>query len=252
MVLFFKIFVWFCFAGLLLYTYLYGKNEAKMEEKVFLFRKIWYLLYMLGAVLYWTKYPDSIFTDWKNYIIVFVIFLSVDAFIFLNMYLRKAGNYELDRFTKTVTANETLIKDNLSMAKNMLHILNKEGINGYYGSREGYLLGLKEVLQSYAQKEDMNIQVWPFTDPTEKEQALMAYTNSGAIRSKLDRLETVYNTELKYALHPIYLFGDELYVLKIAGSREISEMDCLLFVVMIHIYDFAVPEGQEWNEIGGE
>lgn len=49
--LFFKTFVWLCFAGLVIYTYLYGKNEEKMDAKVFLIRKIWYLVYLFGALV---------------------------------------------------------------------------------------------------------------------------------------------------------------------------------------------------------
>jgi len=32
-----------------------------------------------------------------------------------------------------------------------------------------------------------------------------------------------------------------LYLLKISGSRAITEMDCILFVIMAHVYDFAAP-----------
>ncbi|WEG14957.1 type II toxin-antitoxin system SpoIISA family toxin [Pullulanibacillus sp. KACC 23026] len=238
----FKIGVWMCFAALILYTILYGRNEEKMDGKVFLIRKIWYLFYILGALIYWTQYPESIFTEWKNYLIVVIIFFGVDAFIFLNMYLKRAGDYELDRFTNTVSANENLIQDHLSMTKNMVHTLNNEGIIGYYGTKEAYLLGLRDVLESYAKKEDMTVNLLPFTTLSEKEQALLSFANPDSIRAKLDREETVYNTKEMYALHPVYLFDNELYVLKITGKRPISEMDCLLFVVMIHIYDLAVPE----------
>ncbi|MED4407108.1 type II toxin-antitoxin system SpoIISA family toxin, partial [Heyndrickxia coagulans] len=72
--LFFKTFVWLCFAGLVIYTYLYGKNEEKMDAKVFLIRKIWYLVYLFGALVYWTIHPASIFTDFKNYAITALIF----------------------------------------------------------------------------------------------------------------------------------------------------------------------------------
>ena len=239
--LFFKTFVWLCFAGLVIYTYLYGKNEEKMDAKVFLIRKIWYLVYLFGALVYWTIHPASIFTDFKNYAITALIFAAIDGFIFLNMYFRKAGKYELERFTKTVSANESLIQDNLLMAKNMLDILNDEGIVGYYGSKEGYLLGLKEVLSSYAEKADMSVNILPFTTPLEKDQALYRYKNPGSVRAKLDRLETVYHVDGNDALHPIYLFHDELYLLKISGSRAITEMDCILFVIMAHVYDFAAP-----------
>lgn len=97
------------------------------------------------------------------------------------------------------------------------------------------------MLASYAEKADMSVNILPFTTPPEKDQALYSFANPGSARAKLDRLETVYHIDENYALHPIYLFHDALYLLKIPGSRAITEMDCILFVIMAHVYDFAAP-----------
>lgn len=240
MELFFKIFVWVCFGGLVLYTFFYGRDAEKMDKKVFLIRKIWYLLYVLGALIYWTSDVNSIFTDWKNYLIVVALFVSVDAFIFLNLYLRKAGNYEMDRLTQTVSQNDTFIEENLTMAKNMLDFLNTEGIVGYYDTKEDYLLGLGEVLNQYASKEDMTVEMLPFTTDIEKQQILNLYPNKGSIGSKLDRGETVYKE--KYALQLINSFEGENYLLKISGKREITEMDCTLLGILIIMYELVRPQ----------
>lgn len=219
-----------------------------MDKKVFLIRKIWYLIYVFGALIYWTSDVTSIFTEWKNYLIVAILFICVDAFIFLNLYLRKAGTYEMDRLTQTVSQNDTLIEDNLTMAKNMLDFLSKEEIVGYYDTKEDYLLGLKNVMNQYASKEDMTVDIVPFTTSIEKQHILDLYPNKGSIRSKLDRGETVYKE--KYALQLINLFEGENHLLKISGEREITEMDCTLLGLLLVMYELMRPlEDDEIEEV---
>jgi hypothetical protein len=41
------------------YTY---KNEAKVKEKMFAIRKTWYLLFVLGSMVYWTYDPEYAYT----------------------------------------------------------------------------------------------------------------------------------------------------------------------------------------------
>lgn len=247
MELFFKIFVWICFGGLALYTILYSKNGERMDKNVFVIRKVWYLVYLLGALIYWSYNTTSIFTDWKNYLIVVALFVCVDAFFFLNLYLRKAGTYEVERLTQTVSQNDNLIEENLTMAKNMLDFLNTEEIIGYYDSNEDYILGLTQVLNNYASKEDMSVEVFRFVMDEEKREFLSSYPNKGSIQLRLDRGDTVYGE--KYALQPIELFEGEAYLLKISGERQINEMNCTLFAVLILMYEFLKPT--ENSENGG-
>ncbi len=57
MVLFFQIMVWCIVAGLGLYVYATWRFEAKVKEKMSAIRKTWYLLFVLGAMVYWTYEP---------------------------------------------------------------------------------------------------------------------------------------------------------------------------------------------------
>lgn len=244
---FFKYFVWLCFFGLVVYTFYYWKDSEKIDKNVFLIRKFWYLAYLLGALIYWSFNTTSIFTEWKNYLIVVALFVCVDAFLFLNLYLRKAGTYEVERLTQTVSQNDNLIEENLTMAKNMLDFLNTEEIIGYYDSNEDYIFGLNQVLNNYASKEDMSVDLFRFVTDEEKREFLSSYPNKGSIKSRLDRGETVYGE--KYALQPIGLFEGEAYLLKISGERQINEMNCTLFGVLIIMYGFLKPTKS--NEDGG-
>lgn len=88
MVLFFQIMVWCIVAGLGLYVYATWRFEAKVKEKMFAIRKTWYLLFVLGAMVYWTYEPTSLFTHWERYLIVAVSFALIDAFIFLSAYVK--------------------------------------------------------------------------------------------------------------------------------------------------------------------
>ncbi|MCY9431284.1 type II toxin-antitoxin system SpoIISA family toxin, partial [Bacillus spizizenii] len=89
MLLFFQIMVWCIMAGLGLYVYATWRFEAKVKEKMSAIRKTWYLLFVLGAMVYWTYDSSSLFTHWERYLIVAVSFALIDAFIFLSAYVKK-------------------------------------------------------------------------------------------------------------------------------------------------------------------
>lgn len=111
MVLFFQIMVWCIVAGLGLYVYATWRFEAKVKEKMSAIRKTWYLLFVLGAMVYWTYEPTSLFTHWKRYLIVAVSFALIDAFIFLSAYVKKLAGSELkqtqEKFLKKTTKCST-------------------------------------------------------------------------------------------------------------------------------------------------
>lgn len=90
MLLFFQIMVWTMAAALILYVYASWRYEAKVKEKMFAIRKTWYLLFVLGSMVYWTYDPESLFAAWRQYLIVAVCFALIDAFIFLSAYIKSS------------------------------------------------------------------------------------------------------------------------------------------------------------------
>lgn len=112
MVLFFQIMVWCIVAGLGLYVYATWRFEAKVKEKMSAIRKTWYLLFVLGAMVYWTYEPTSLFTHWERYLIVAVSFALIDAFIFLSAYVKKLAaslKQTQEKFLKKTTKCSTCI-----------------------------------------------------------------------------------------------------------------------------------------------
>lgn len=87
--------------------------RSEVKEKMSAIRKTWYLLFVLGAMVYWTYEPTSLFTHWERYLIVAVSFALIDAFIFLSAYVKKLAGSELkqtqEKFLKKTTKCSTCI-----------------------------------------------------------------------------------------------------------------------------------------------
>ncbi|MDN4074091.1 type II toxin-antitoxin system SpoIISA family toxin [Fictibacillus terranigra] len=239
MIWFFRIIVWLIFLGIGAYLIYYWNDEDKAEKKLDAIRKLWYVIYIFGALIYWTGKPQSIFTNWDNYLVVLVVFILIDAFIFLSLYLKKIGNNELARITRSVENNQMLLDDLRAKVNNALYILKTEGITAYYGNKEHYLYGLKLVLQSYVEKEGHSFTILPFETPQEKNEALAAYTNASLIQSTLSRAEAYYNQEDNFAFYPFNI-EDEIYVIKISSTAKVSDVDGSLIGILLATYDILV------------
>lgn len=151
---FFIGFVWLLFIGLIVYIYLNWKYKID-NQKLIHIRKVWFGIYLLGALIYWTSHPSSFFSEWKNYLIVATIFLLVDAFIFLGLYLKKAGNNELDRLPETITEFGDKAEDYRKKVEKAHEILLGDAIIGYYTSEDEYFRDLKQVVQLYADSQKL-------------------------------------------------------------------------------------------------
>ncbi|WP_442637845.1 type II toxin-antitoxin system SpoIISA family toxin [Rossellomorea marisflavi] len=245
MVTYYKWLVWICLMGLVFYTYTYSKNEEKINENIFTIRKIWYLIYLVGAAVYWTYNPFSIFDDWLNYLIVLTIFMGIDAIVFLNLYITKAGSYEVGVLSKTISKNDDYIENNMSLVSNMIHFLNVEGIEVYSGSKEAYIRGLNKVLYSFASREDMKAEIVPFMSMRDKKKSLEGFVNETSSIAKLERNETIYSQDEKTALHPTRIM-EEYYVLRVTANRKVIETDCHIISLLVYVYDYAMPDS-DWD-----
>ncbi|MGD6818348.1 type II toxin-antitoxin system SpoIISA family toxin [Metabacillus sp. 113a] len=237
MIAFYQWLVWIVLLLLLFYGAAHWIWEERVKKASESIRKTWYLLYLIGAVIYWTFFPVSLFTDWKNYLIVFAVFILIDAFVFLSMYIKKLGANELERHTKVLEENARLVQENNHRLKTFAGLLQNTSINLYQGGLPEYMQGLNELIQSFADKSDMTASFHPFDTDEEKEQLLGVIERRGSVRSALDRDEIFYQPEIKNALIPIEIQG-VTFVLKIrAAADEVNESDCLLFLSLIHMYD---------------
>ncbi|MBR8645163.1 type II toxin-antitoxin system SpoIISA family toxin [[Brevibacterium] frigoritolerans] len=126
------------------------------------------MIFILGALIYWNFYPMSIFNEWENFLIMAIVFILIDMFVFLSMYISKIGDNELSYAKKAVAESDKLLTDNREKVKNMFHLLKKEGIPEYYQTNKEYLAYLSILLQAYAAKEGMNVKILPFKTEQDK------------------------------------------------------------------------------------
>ncbi len=153
MLLFFQIMVWTMAAALILYVYASWRYEAKVKEKMFAIRKTWYLLFVVGAMVYWTYDPESLFAAWRQYLIVAVCFALIDAFIFLSAYIKKLAGNELETDTREILEeNNEMLHSYLEKLKTYQYLLKNEPIHVYYGSTEAYAEGISRLLAAYGEK----------------------------------------------------------------------------------------------------
>ncbi|KZZ83058.1 type II toxin-antitoxin system SpoIISA family toxin [Bacillus sp. SJS] len=237
MILFYQGLVWFVLCLLAFYGISHWIWEDRVKKASESIRKTWYVLFLLGAAVFWTAHPASLFSDWKNYLIVFGVFVLIDAFLFLGMYIKKLGVNELERHTEVLEENVRLVQENNHRLKTFANLLQHVSINLYQGGIAEYMQGLDELIQLFAEKNDLTASFHSFDTDQEKEQLLGVIERKGSIRSALERNEIVYRPEEKTALIPIEIQG-VTFVLKIkAAADEVNESDCLLFLSLIHMYD---------------
>ncbi len=156
MLLFYQFLVWLIVLALALYVAAVWRFEKQLTEKTVAIRKTWYLLYVIGAVIYWTHDPQSIFTNPLHYLIVAVFFTLTDAFIFLNAYFKKLGSSELATDTRMLLEeNNDLLHTYQNRLKTFQYLLKNEPIHIYYGNIEAYAEGIEKLIKRFAEK--MNI-----------------------------------------------------------------------------------------------
>nr|WP_180994142.1 type II toxin-antitoxin system SpoIISA family toxin [Bacillus sp. Marseille-P3661] len=130
--------LWFVFALLALYTFLSWKNPDIVKERDTI-RKTWYLIFVLGCLIYLSNEPNSLFTDLKNYLIVLVSFISVDSLVFFNLYFSKLGGHELKMTEKQIDATQRYLDLTNNKIGNMQIVLNTYEYPSYTRSKEEYV-----------------------------------------------------------------------------------------------------------------
>ncbi|AQQ54062.1 type II toxin-antitoxin system SpoIISA family toxin [Planococcus lenghuensis] len=224
---------WLCFLLIAAYVILAGRRDFR-PETVSLIRKSWYGILLLGFLIYLTAEPNSLFEDWKNYVIVLVVFAFVDSFIFLGLYIKKAGSYELDAVTDAITEFSESKEEDYKSVKNVHALINSDAVIGYYTDEQNYLAGLQGMLQQYADLEDMDISFHPYEPAGFKLQ--FDAQEWPLAEANLKKMKTVYRSDSKVALFPIE-FNRTPYILEVVSSeRRVNETDVLCMDILINVF----------------
>lgn len=240
---FFKYFVWTVFVMIFVYLFASWKGY-KWTEKIISIRKSWYFVYVLGALIYWTKYPSTIFVDWLNYLVVFVVFVLVDAFFILNMYFNKLGSSsELTRLTEAVNNSSEYIQDGREKLKNVSSVLMTYQYIEYYETKDEYLMELNSFLQSYGALENINITISEKSTYlfNEIEKFNLKTADRHQLVSTLDNGQVYIGKKIKYVLQPLDFMGLR-YVIEMETNDIPDDYDSLILGILISTFDSAMKE----------
>ncbi|NPC92258.1 type II toxin-antitoxin system SpoIISA family toxin [Bacillus sp. WMMC1349] len=247
MLLFYQFSVWFIVLALTLYVLAVWRFEKKLKEKTAAIRKTWYLLYVIGAVLYWTVHPESLFTNWLYYLIVAVFFTLTDAFIFLNAYFKRIGSNELAVDTRILLEeNNDLLHIYQNRLKTFQYLLKNEPIHIYYGDVEAYAEGIDKLITQFAEKMNISAALCEYNSEESKDHLLEHMEDRFAAQEKLDRKDVYYEENGTMILIP-FSIHDFDYVMKLTSEDLVTEFDYLLFTSLTSIYDLLLPNEEEDN-----
>ncbi|MEC0385111.1 type II toxin-antitoxin system SpoIISA family toxin [Bacillus velezensis] len=245
MLMFFQIMVWTMAAALILYVYASWRYEAKVKEKMFAIRKTWYLLFVLGSMVYWTYDPESLFAAWRQYLIVAVCFALIDAFIFLSAYIKKLAGNELETDTREILEeNNEMLHSYLEKLKTYQYLLKNEPIHVYYGSTEAYAEGISRLLAAYAEKMNVTASLCDYSAQSDKDRLTEHMPDTADVQSRLNRKDVYYDQKGRLVLIP-FTVQNRHYVIKLTSENLLTEFDYLLFTSLTSIYDLMLPIEEE-------
>ncbi|WP_269053316.1 type II toxin-antitoxin system SpoIISA family toxin [Sporosarcina sp. G11-34] len=245
--------VWIIFALLCLYVY-HSRTGRNSEDSKSLIRRSWYLIYLFGFLVFITKNDiDTLFTHWKEYVIVLVVFIIIDALLFLELHFSKLGGQELKsaRVQVGVTQKEL---DSVERKFGLIPVvLTSFEFVLYNVGRELYISQLEEFLNGYAKEEGLAVDLLPYNTEDEQERVL---SDLGKSKDKAMRfLKQNRSIELEkqtLVLFPFKIF-DYDYVVQIQTEYDddkVTEVDGSVITTLIMTYDLAVIKIK--NESGEE
>lgn len=244
--------VWAVFISLCVYVFLSGKG-GKLEDYTGLVRKYWYLILIFGFLVFITKNgPATLFTDWKNYLIVLVVFIVIDSLVFLELHFTKLGGQELKRVKVQVGITQEEL-DSVERKFGLIPIvLTNFEFMLYNLDKDFYITQLEEFLNGYAAEENLTIDLLPYGTDDEKERVLhdLGKSRDRAKRFLMQQRSIDLERET-LTLYPFTIY-DYDYVVQIQSKDEdnkITEVDGTVITTLIMTYDLTVSKN---NNKGGE
>ncbi|GGH87941.1 stage II sporulation protein SA [Pullulanibacillus pueri] len=247
---FFIIAMWLVFILLALYILFSWIRPNWIKNHNSTLRKTWYLLFILGCLIYISAEPQSVFSHWEEFLTIFIAFIIVDSMVFLNLYFSKIGGQQLDRTEQAVSLTQESLDETKRKMEMMSNVLNSFAFPEYNESEEEYVQDFEDFLNQYAAEESLVIDLLPYTTDEEQSQAL-----EGTPEKKVQRLlqlrRTFYDSKDKLMLHPVRLYEKE-YVARVTGLDQIKVTDVDAQVINIFLVVYSLIVKSKDNEGGGE
>ncbi|WP_100010162.1 type II toxin-antitoxin system SpoIISA family toxin [Lentibacillus sediminis] len=235
--------MWILFVLLFCYTFIYWRHREAVKAHREKIRKAWYLLYVFGALIYLTANPNSLFTNWHNYLVVLIGFIAVDSLIFLSLYVSKIGGNELKTTEQQIEKTEKYWVSAGRKVENMEHLLNSYEYLSYTRNEEEYINELDNFLNEYGKKESLSIDVLPYHTEEKQDELLEGIKQpKSKVERVLDSRQTYFSAKDNLMLLPIFVLNRS-YIAKVTTTTEdveIQDIDGNIINMLLLTYVLAV------------
>ncbi len=236
--------MWLVFALLLIYTVIAWLNRG-LENYTSAIRKTWYVIFIFGSLVFISDNPSLLFTNWNNYLIVLFIFVIVDSLVFLNLYVSTLGGHQLESVKVQVGVTQEELEENNRKTGHIPDILTAFDFPINTLDKDEYIFHLGEILNKYAQRENLVIDLLPYETKEEKESILEGL---GRNKKRAERFLSQQNSILlekdHLGLYPYHILK-RFYVVQVQTANEgnkISKIDGLVINTLIITFSLAVSE----------
>lgn len=245
MSLFFIIGTWFVFILLCFFVFISG-SEGKLDVYTNVFRKIWYLIFIFGFLVYITKNGvDLLFYDWEKFLIILVVFIVIDALLFLELHFIKLGGQELKSARVQVGVTQEELDAAERKAERVANILISFEFIMYNLDNKKYITQLERLLSRYAKEENLVVDLLPFETIMEQEKVL---ANLAKERSKVSNFLSKHNSislrSDSLALYPFKLlnYGYVVRLQTLDDDDKITKVDGTVITTLIVAYNLTVND----------
>lgn len=185
------------------------------------------------------------FTDWKDYLIILVVFIIIDSLLFLELHFTKLGGQELKSAKVQVGVTQEVLDSAERKTGLVPSILISFEFMSYNKDKEEYIFQLAELLKRYATAENLMIDLLPYGTKEEQEEIL---DNLGRSKNRAKRFLSQQSSltlpKDNLALYPFRLL-DYNYVVQIQTIGEddkVTKVDGTAITTLIVAYNLTVNE----------
>lgn len=241
--------LWILFILLTMYTVLTHRKSKFVKDKESI-RRVWYLIFILGSIIFLSVEPTILFTNWQNFLIVLIGFIVIDYFLFLNLYFSKIGGHELNTAEIQVDETQDIVDMRKRKLDNMEETLNNYAFLSYTINRNEYIEEVEKLFNTYAKKEALFIRI--FSLHNTEWLHIVPKSIVADVKDSIEHNKSFFNIKQKIAFIPLLILN-EYHVVSIrtaSTSAEISNMDVQVINILLMVYVLTVGENID-NE-GGE
>lgn len=201
------------------------------------------MIFIFGSLVFISDNPSLLFTNWNNYLIVLFIFVIIDSLVFLNLYVSTLGGHQLESVKVQVGVTQEELEENNRKTGHIPDILTSFNFPINTLDTDEYIFQLGEILNKYAQRENLVIDLLPYETEEEKESI---FEGLGRNKKRAERFLSQQHSILlekdHLGLYPYHILK-RFYVVQVQTVNEgnkISKIDGLVINTLIITFSLTV------------